>query len=243
MTELERALVSLGRELDVPEAPDAVTAVLARLEPRREGRTLLAPRRLALAVALVLLAALLATLAIPDARSALFRALHIGGASIEVGDELPEVPAEPDLELTLGQRVTLAEATRDAGFDVRRLDEEPDAVYLGDRGTVWLLYGSPQRPRLLLAQTPFHSVDQELLLKKVAAAGTTVELVAVDGARGAFLSGDPHFLFLLDELGNPVEDSARLAGNVLLWSEGRIAYRLEGDVDRETALELAESLR
>jgi hypothetical protein len=243
MTELERALVSLGRELEVPEAPDAVTAVLARLEPRREGRTFRAPRRLAVAVALVLLAALLATLAIPDARSALFRALHIGGASIELVDELPEVPAGPDLELTLGQRVTLADARRDAGFDVRLLEEEPDAVYLGDRGTVWLLYGSPERPRLLLAQTPFHSVDQELLLKKVAAGGTKVELVSVGGAKGAFLSGDPHFLFLLDELGSPVEDSARLAGNVLLWSEGGIAFRLEGDVDRETARELAESLR
>ena len=243
MTELERGLVALGRELDVPEAPDVVTAVLSRLEPHREGRTIRAPRRLAVAVVLVLLAAMLATLAIPDARSALFRALHIGGASIEVVDELPEVPAEPDLELTLGQRVTLAEARRDAGFDVKQLEEEADAVYVGERETVWLLYGSPERPRLLLAQTPFHSVDQELLLKKVAAAGTTVELVAVGGGKGAFLSGDPHFLLLLDELGNPVEESARLAGNVLLWSEGGIAYRLEGDVDRETALELARSLR
>ena len=243
MIDLERGLVALGRELDVPEAPDVVTVVLARLESRRAGRTVLAPRRLAVAVALVLLAALLATLAIPDARSALFRVLHIGGASIEVVDELPEVPAEPDLELTLGQRVTLAEAQRDAAFDVKQLEEEPDAVYLGDRGTVWLLYGSPERPRLLLAQTPFHSIDQELLLKKLTAPGTQVELVAVDGAKGVFLSGDPHFLLLLDELGNPVEESARLAGNVLLWSEGGIAYRLEGDVDRETALELAETLR
>jgi len=243
MTELERALVSLGHELEVPEAPDVVAAVRARLEPRRGRRTIRAPRRLAVAVALVLLAALLATLAIPDARSALFRALHLGGTSIELVDELPEVPAEPDLELTLGQRVTLAEARRAAGFDVLRPEEQPDAVYLGDRGTVWLLYGTPERVRLLLAQTPFHSIDPELLLKKVAATGTQVEPVTVEGAEGAFLSGDPHFLVLLDAQGNPVEDSARLAGNVLLWSDGGIAYRLEGDFDRERALELAESLR
>ena len=243
MTELERALVSLGHELEIPEAPDVAAVVRARLEPRRGRRTIRAPRRLAVAVALVLLAALLATLAIPDARSALFRALHIGGASIELVDELPEVPAEPDLELTLGQRVTLAEARGEAGFDVLRLDDQPDAVYLGHRGTVWLLHGTPARPRLLLAQTPFHSVDQELLLKKLTAPGTQVEPVAVDGARGVFLSGDPHFLLLLDELGNPVEDSARLAGNVLLWSHDGVAYRLEGGFDRERALELAQSLR
>jgi len=243
MTELERALVSLGHELEVPEAPDVAAAVRARLEPRRGRRTIRAPRRLAVAVALVLLAALLATLAIPDARSAFFRALHIGGASIELVDELPEVPAEPDLELTLGQRVTLAEARGEAGFDVLRLDDQPDAVYLGHRGTVWLLHGTPARPRLLLAQTPFHSVDQELLLKKLTAPGTQVEPVAVDGAPGVFLSGDPHFLLLLDELGNPVEDSARLAGNVLLWSHDGVAYRLEGGFDRERAVELAQSLR
>jgi hypothetical protein len=242
MSELEQALVALGRELEVPDAPDVVAAVRSRLEPRR-GRTVPARRRLAVAFAVVLLAALLATLAIPDARSALFRVLHIGGASIEVVDELPEVPAEPDLELTLGQRVALADAKRDAGFEVRQLEERPDAVYLGDRGTVWLLYGTPERVRLLLAQTPFHSVDQELLLKKLTAPGTQVEPVTVDGEPGVFLSGDPHFLLLLDELGNPVEDSARLSGNVLLWSAGGIAYRLEGDVDREKALELAESLR
>ena len=243
MTELERALVSLGRDLEVPEAPDVVTGVLAHLDHRREGRGIRAPRRLVVAVALVLLAALLATLAIPDARSALFRVLHIGGASIEVVDELPEVPVEPDLELTLGQRVTLAEARRDAGFDVKQLEEDPDTVYIGDRGTVWHLYGPPERPRLLLAQTPFHSVDQELLLKKLTAPGTQVEPVSVGGADAVFLSGAPHFFLLLDELGNPVEESARLAGTVLLWSEGGIAYRLEGDVDRETALELAGSLR
>ena len=58
--------------------------------------------------------------------------------------------------------------------------------------------------------------------------GTRVELVDVDGARGAFLSGGPHFLFLIDETGDTVEDSARLAEDVLLWDEGGVAYRLEG---------------
>jgi hypothetical protein len=58
-----------------------------------------------------------------------------------------------------------------------------------------------------------------------------------------YLGGEAHFLFLLDELGNPVEDSARLARDVLLWSESGVGYRLEGDLDRDRALELARSLR
>jgi hypothetical protein len=243
MTELERALVALGRDLDVPEAPDVVAAVEARIAPRPRRTSAPPVRRWALALALVLLAALAATLAIPDARSALFRALHIGGARIELVTELPELPAETDLEGTLGRRVSLGEATRDAGFDLLELDDAPDRVYLGDLGTVWFLFGEPGRVRLLVAQTPFHSVDQELLLKKLAAPGTLVEPVTVGGAEGVFLSGDPHFLLLLDEFGNPVEESARLAGNVLLWEAGGLAFRLEGDFTREQALELAESLR
>ena len=35
MTELEQALRALGHELDVPDAPDVVPAVLVRIEPRR----------------------------------------------------------------------------------------------------------------------------------------------------------------------------------------------------------------
>jgi hypothetical protein len=57
------------------------------------------------------------------------------------------------------------------------------------------------------------------------------------------LSGEPHFLFLIDESGNAVEESARLARDVLLWDEDGVAYRLEGDFDREEALRLARSLR
>jgi hypothetical protein len=168
----------------------------------------------------VLLAALAATLAIPEARSALFRVLHIGGARIELVDELPPVPAQS-----------------------RELDREPDRVYVGVNDTVWFLYGSPGRPRLLVAQTPLRSLDQGLLVKKLSGPGTRVEAVLVDGAPGVYLGGEAHFLLLLDELGNPVEDSARLARDVLLWADGGVGYRLEGDFDREQALELARSLR
>jgi len=244
VNELERMLVALGGELDVPEAPDLAPRVLQAMEGRRAQPVRRLPRRAALvAAAVVVLAALGATLAIPDARSALFRVLHIGGARIELVDELPRVPAQSDLELSLGTRVSLEEARGRASFDVRELDDTPDRVYVGLNDTVWFLYGSPAQVRLLLSQTPLHSVDQGLLVKKLSGPGTRVEPVSVGGAPGVFLSGDSHFFFLLDELGNPVEESARLARSVLLWERGGIAYRLEGDFDRDEALELARSLR
>lgn len=244
MNELERALTALGRELAVPEAPELVPAVLAGIESRPARWP--QPRRWVLAIAVVVLAALAATLAIPDARSAFFRALHIGGERIEFVDDLPAVSPAPtglDLDFALGQRVTLEEARRRAGFDLRVLDEAPDRVYLGGRGTVWFLYGTPERVRLLVAQTPLLFIEESLFLKKLAGPGTQIEQVAVDGSTGFFLVGEPHLVLLLDANGQVVEESARLAKNVLIWESGGVAYRLEGDFGKNHALRLADSLR
>jgi hypothetical protein len=243
MSELERALVLIGRELDVPDAPDVVAAVLDRLEPTRARRPRQRQRRLALAVAFVVLAAVTATLAVPDARSALFRVLHLGGERIEFVDELPVVSADPvELEIVLGERVSLTEARRRAGFELRELEQAPDRVYLGARGTVWFLYGAPDTVRLLVAQTPRLRVD-EFIFKKLVGGETRLEQVVVDGSRGVFLSGGPHLVMLLDERGEVVEESTRLARNVLLWEQDGVALRLEGDFSKNQAVDLAESLR
>jgi hypothetical protein len=239
MTELERALTALGRAVEIPETPDLAPAVIRQLarRTRRPPR-----RRLALAVACILIALLAATLAIPDARSAFLRILHIGGEDIQLVDELPEVGAQPQLGFVLGQRVSLARAERDAGFDLRELDERPDRVYLGEHGTVWFLYGTPEKVRLLIAQTRLLSLDRDLMFKKVVPSETHVEVVSVGGAQGFFLSGGPHVVLLVDERGRVVEESARLAQDVLVWARGGVSYRLEGDLTREEALELARSL-
>jgi hypothetical protein len=236
-------LVALGRELDVPDAPDVVPAVLERIGPRRRLPSLAPRRRIAVAVALVVLAAVAATLAVPPARSALLRILQIGGERIEIVESLPEVPVQPDLEFVLGQRVTLDEARELTGFDVRELDEAPDRVYVGDRGTVWFLYGTPRKPRLLVAQTPQLDVDEGIAFKKLAEAGTTIEDVDVSGNPGLFLSGDPHLILLFDEFGEPVWETARLARDVLVWADAGVTYRLEGELTRDEALEIAASLR
>jgi ferric-dicitrate binding protein FerR (iron transport regulator) len=58
VTPLEHALVALGRELELPPAPDLVPAVRARLESRRSRRPLV------LALAAAALLALAAALAV-----------------------------------------------------------------------------------------------------------------------------------------------------------------------------------
>ena len=240
MSALELRLLELGRELDVPETPDLAPAVMTQiaLRTRRSPR-----RRWVLAVALALVAAVGATLAIPPARSAFLRILHIGGEEIRIVDELPPVEPQLNLEVALGPRVTLAEAQRRFPSRLRALDEKPDAVYFSAQTrTVWFLYGTPEHVRLLLAQTP-GSVDRGIALKKMAAEGTRFEYVDVGGAQGLYLSGKPHLVILLDPNGQAMGETVRLARNVLLWSEGGVAYRLEGELTRENALELAAQLR
>lgn len=244
MSELERALVLLARDLDVPEAPDLAPVVLAQLEPRtprhlERGRWIVAVA----VVAVVVLAALAATLAIPDARAALFRLLSIGGERIELVDELPEISVQDDLELALGERVTLEEARQRSMFALRELEVPPDRVYIGGQGTVWFLYGTLERARLLVAQSSLVPPVQEILLKKLVAPKTQVERVNVHGSPGIFLSGETHFVLLLDRNGDIVEESARLARDVLIWERGGVGYRLEGDLNLDEALQFAGSLR
>ena len=241
MRELEHELVALGQALAVPVQPDLTPRVLAAIGTRRAAPT---RRRLVLALAVLALAALLATLAIPDARSALLRFLQIGGARIELVDQLPAVsPSPPELELTLGQRVSLAEARQRTAFDLLELDEKPDGVYLGERGTVWFLYGRPDAPRLLVAQTPALEIDEPFILKKLVASGTSVARVSVRGEPAYFLSGEPHAVVLVDEYGVAITDSARLARDVLVWDEDGRTVRIEGDLTESSAVEIADALR
>jgi len=244
MSALERELAALASAVDVPETPDLVPRVLAEVvagsSRRRAGRS----RRWALAVALVATAALAAALAIPDARSALLRVLHLGGERIVRVDELPSVDAEPGLA-AVGEEVTLAEARERAGFTVRTLEDEPppDRAFLGARGTVWLLWGTTERVRLLLAQTPELAVGSPPLFEKLVTMGTEVELVSVSGRPGWFLSGSPHVVYHLDAGGRVVEETVRLAENVLVWEQEGVTFRIEGDLDADRAVELASSVR
>lgn len=243
MTGLERDLVTLGRALELPDTPELAPRVRAALQPRHG---LVERRRWALAVALALVAALVAVLAIPDARAALLRVLNIGGERIVRVDELPALEPQPaGIDLALGEQVTLEQARARAGFEVRELADEPppDRVYVGPRRTVWFLWGTRQRVRLLLAQTPELTIGSPPLLEKLVAGGTDVEQVSVGGRAGWFLSGAPHYVFFFDETGEPVEEVAWLAENVLVWQDGDVNYRLEGALDADHAIELATSLR
>jgi hypothetical protein len=225
MAELETNLRELGRHVEFPPAPDLAGPVRARLG--RQGRDWRRPAAIALAVLAV---AIGAALAVPSARTAILEWL----TRVE---HLPAVPAIGNLDL--GQELPLAEAGRRASWLVVPSDA-PDHAYLSSGipgGKLTLLWGSPTKVRLLL--TEFRGVAY---LEKLVTPGTTLELVQVGTAPGAWIP-DPHVVLYRDRNGQTREDTARLVGHTLLWQRGDVTLRLEGRVSREEALRIARSAR
>ena len=229
---LEQRLSELTVEW--PETPDVAAPVRARLEAEPVRRRRLWPR-IAIPIAVVALVA-----AVPPARSTVLDWLGLGAVRIE---RVPEAPTPTPTPLDLGTRVPL-------GSDVLVPDAlgEPDAVYEnGD--IVTLLY----RPRDDLPESAntgagalvsqFPGETNEGFVHKQAGPDTTIERVSVDGEPGFWLDGAQHGLFYEDPSGGVREAPARLAGNTLVWRRGEQTLRLEADVTKERALEIARSVQ
>jgi hypothetical protein len=243
MPELELALRDLGARLDWPAQADLEADVRRRIREQPVSRRP-APRR-ALVVALAVLAvAIGAVFAVPQTRAAILEFFHLRGVTIERVQELPTVSVQTGLGTFLGDRVTLAEARDRAGFEVvvPTALGHPDEAYFQEGpppgGMVSFVYGTSDDPRALFTQ--FVAGLDEVIFKKVAP-DTKVEPVTVDGQPGYWLEG-AHFFSYLDRDGEMQSEQVRLAGNVLLWERGTRTLRLEADVSKEEALEIAASV-
>jgi hypothetical protein len=226
----ERELTALAAFVDFPAERDLAQAVRARLAPRSR-------RRRALVVVLAALAlAIAVAFAVPPARSAILRFFHLQGVTIERVDKLPEVKTSGPLDL--GHPISLADAQRTAGFRPLTSDllGAPDRV-TWDGHQLWFVYG---HTRLLLSQ--FRAGGLDLFIKKVVEPQTHIQRVTVNGGLGFFISGASHFLYLAPT--RVVHDErVRLARDVLLWEQGRLTLRLEGDLTVAQALRIAHSLK
>lgn len=235
MSELELALTNLGREVDYPEPPDLTGAVRRRLA---EGRRPFAWRRPLVVVLAALVVAVAAAMVVPQARSQILDWLGIGSVTVRYVDELPETEKTSD-DLRLGTRVSLDEAREQSAFPIRvpTLEglERPE-VYRGDLGQVSFLYGSEDEPRLLITQIIGTGVLEKLLQEPE----TTVELVRVGRAEGAWLEGGEHVLYFP----NVGPESQRLVGNTLLLQRPDGAtVRIEADISKAEALRIFRSMR
>ncbi len=247
MPELERELRGLGGQLEFPPTPDIAGAVGRRLaEAPRRGFAF----RRALVLGLALLAvAVGAVMAVPQARTAILEWLGLRGVTIERVPTQPRAPEADESNLALGEPVTLSAARARAGFRVRvpALEgyREPDGVFVrrpGDGGQVALVYREGEAVRVLVLQLRARLDEQ--LIHKSAGPQTTIEEVTVGGEDGFWIAGEPHeFVYIDPDTGEPIFESARLATNTLLWQRGEVTLRIEGELTREEAVRIAESMR
>jgi hypothetical protein len=221
MTELERALVALGNELEFPATPDVWWRVAERVQRRRWFR----PAAFAVAVGAL---AIGIAFAVPPARSAILRFFHIGAATVERVETLPPAQRKP---LVAGLGPALAKPTL-------RVPKGTSALgYYARPGlrAALLRYRGKQ---VLLAEI---SGNQMAFGKKAVEKQTLVEPVDL-GESGLWLEGPEHVLLWQFQSGVVHFVETRLAGNVLLWLRNGVTYRLEGDLGKVQMLALARRI-
>jgi len=256
---LEARLAGLADHLLYPPAPDLAGPVRAHLQARPTRRPwdglALPLRRRAPAFALV--AAVVAVAAVLGLSGAARRAvagwLGLPGLDVRIGGPEP-APRALGGDLNLGRPTTLRAARAGVSFEVRVPEQmgAPDEVYVAHDvtgGRVSLVYrsgaGLPAAPHsgVGLLVTQFEATLEEELMQKVVSSGSRVDFVSVHGRRAYWISGAPHFLLYVDDHGDVVEETMRLAGNVLAWEEASVTVRLETALGRGRALEIARSMR
>jgi hypothetical protein len=215
--------------------------VLGRIrEP--EQRPLLRRRALLVAIAAVAVVAVGAVLAVPPARSAILDFFGIGSAEIRLVDELPEVDVGRPLDL--GERRSLDEVREQTPGLLEPRGSEvgaPDALFVANdvRDTpVTMVWGDPDKPRLLLTQVrgSFH-------FEKLVQSGlSALTLTEVNGEDAIWIEGEPHYVFYEGEFGG-ASLPGRLAKNTLVWSRGPVTLRLEGDLTKDEAERIARTVR
>ena len=264
MSELERELfeqrlISIASRLDYPRTPDIATAVMTRIRPSARPRFI--SRRLAwsLAIILVMVSSLLS---IPPVRAAISEFIQIGivrifPRSVEPTVEptvdvirpataTPSLPSStliPSLSGIAG-KTGLVDAQRMANYPILLPEYppelgQPEHVFVQNaEGTmVILVWLDPQQPEDVLMSLHFVP-SGSWAVRKIEP--LVIQETDVNGKRAIWTVG-PYPLILSN--GDVDYDARLIDGNVLIWMDGNITYRLETNQPLEEAIKIAESLQ
>ena len=235
MTELEQQLRALP--VAVPEAPDLVPAVLARLE----GRPFPWRRTAVLAFAVVAVA-IAAAFAVPQARTTILHWFHIGGATIERVETLPPA-VERSRAGGLGRPMSRKAAERAVGFHLLLPPYKccgPGRVYVLGDSLATVILGIGRNHHALLSEFPSFG---PLSMKKLTIGETRVEDARVNGDEAVWIEGGTHTLKYFDRRFGVQEQNVLIHGNVLIWVRGELTLRLEGRLTKQEALFFARNTR
>ena len=259
MPELEEQLVALGRELAWPPTPALATGVRSRITAR--PLVLRGPwyqSRWALAAAALIIAAT-ALLAYNPTREAIANwvNVHVFFQRVNVlPTPSPQPPGPLGKRLGLGAQTTLTGVAKDVTWKIEVPTSlgPPDEVYLElppggpALGEVTLVYST--RPGIPVAGetgvavliTEARGGINDQFFGKMLGPGTNLEEVTVRGHHGYWVSGSPHMFVFLDASGIIKYETMRLATNTLILDDGGTIVRVEGNLTKAQAMEIAASL-
>jgi hypothetical protein len=269
MPALEQQLTSLGAALDWPATPDLVKVI--HLPARRGGRAPLAAlgwggalgknyqSRWAFAAAAAIVIAAAGLLAFTPSREAIANWVNVHTIFRQVphlATPSPQPPGPLGERLGLGGLTTLPDAQSHISWHISIPTTlgQPDEVYVQPpvdapaQGEVTLVYAT--RPGIPVAgQTGVSvlvteargTVDQNFFGKMIGP-GTTIEAVTVAGHQGYWISGPLNEFFFTDANGDGRSDTVRLAADTLILDFGGTIVRIEGNLTKAQALDIAASL-
>jgi hypothetical protein len=207
----------------------------------------------------VVLIAAAALLAFPPSREAIANWVNVHTIFRQLPNlatPSPQPPGSLGSRLGLGGRVTLADAEKQIAWHIAIPSTlgRPDEVYLQPppnapaQGEVTLVYAT--RPGIPIAgQTGVSvliteargTVDQNFF-GKMLSPNTPLDLVTVAGHQGYWISGPFNEFFFTDANGNFRNETVRLAANTLILDYGGTVIRIEGNLTKVQAVEIAASL-
>ena len=235
--------------------------IAALMQMRERKRRVVVVRRIAIAV-IVVIALGIGLWSVPPVRAAIVSILRIGAVTIVLEPTpttLPTVTPRSTLTpqptitptvtpqplgsvLDLGGETTLAAARRQVRFTIRLPTYpsnlgQPDVTFVQDLGDqavmlVWLDHAQLNRVRLALNIVGPNSFMMKMQPR-------VISETTVNGQHALWTSGD----YLLRTRNDDVQEKRLITGNVLIWTEGGLTYRLETDLSMAEVVKVAESLR
>ena len=228
-------LVALGRTVPARPVEDAfVRRVATGIAAPQRRRT--APSRRVQAAVAAVVAVVVGALAAPPVRAAVADLFGFGGVLVreQPGPAPSSAPPPPGATSDL----SLAEAAALVPFRpaVPTALGDPDGVEVSADRRVLSLTWATDDGTVRLDQIGAR------LDYAFAKSATGVEFVTVDGDFALWFA-EPHEVVVLEPDGTERRESARLAGHTLIWERGSVTMRLEGDLSRQRALDIAGTVR
>ncbi len=261
----ESRIEELAGKFHYPPVPRLDMKVMAKLRTHGAG---FSARRLTWGIA-VLLALFAGLMAVPSVRAAVLEFIQIGvvrifpAPSLVQTSDVPFAPTAfpgvvmpvtatpgptassaliPILEKIAGE-TTLEEARQKVAFPILLPTYpgdlgQPNLVFLQnpDKQMVVLVWLDPAKPDQI--RMSLHVIQAESwMIKKFEP--TVIEETTVNGQPAVWTVG-PYPLLMQN---GAVQMTRLIDGNVLIWAEGDLTYRLETDMDLNDAVKVAESLK